>query len=73
MLGSILSIIVCKKHKGHRAQTCMKIQWHPITKTYWKLLLHGKKKINVKNCDKKDIKFTHVWEFNGINSITKIY
>jgi hypothetical protein len=52
----------------------MKIQWRPITKTYWKLLLHGRNLANVKKCDiKMDIEFTHVWEFNGINSITKIY
>ncbi len=51
----------------------MRIQWHPITKTYWKLLLHDRNLANVKKCDKMDLEFTHVWEFNGINSITKIY
>jgi hypothetical protein len=51
----------------------MKIQWHPITKTYLKLLLHGRNLVDVKNCDKNDIMFTHVWEFSGINSITKAY
>ncbi len=51
----------------------MKIQWHPITKTYWKLLLHGRNLANVKNYNKKDIELTLVWEFNGINLITKTY
>jgi hypothetical protein len=36
-------------------------------------MVHGKNLVDVKNCNKKDTKLTHVWEFNGINSITKTY
>ncbi len=36
-------------------------------------MVHGKNLVDVKNCSKKDTKLTHVWEFNGINSITKTY
>jgi hypothetical protein len=34
--------------------------------------VHGRNLVDVKKCNKKDTKLTHVWEFNGINSITKL-
>jgi hypothetical protein len=37
------------------------------------VVAHVRNLADVKNGNKKGTKLTHVWEFNDINSITKIY
>jgi hypothetical protein len=49
----------------------MKIQWHLITNTYWKLL-HGRNLVDVKNYDKNNTKLTHVWHQLNHKDLLKV-
>jgi thioredoxin-related protein len=74
MLGFLLFVIMCKKQKGHKTQTCMGIQWHQLNhKDLLEVVTTWQKPCCYCLQSKKDIKLTHAWELNGISSITKTY